>query len=589
MTTRKDIAEAIFPEVKEGIADLQKKYPARKNETHLPDGQVCSRVAPSPTGFLHLGVLFASFVPFKFVHQNNGTFILRIEDTDQKRSIEWGVDQIIDLLKFFGIEIDEGPLKSKVIKSKVEGQPDEVEYEDVGDYWPYIQSQRKYLYQVFVKELIANGKAYPCRMTEAEMDAIREQQMKTKVTPGIYGNYSVRRNKDLDEIMAKMKEDKNFIIRFRSHGDITKRIVFEDVIRGKLNMIDNYNDVVLIKWDGLPTYHMAHIVDDHLMRVSHVIRAEERLMSVPLHLQLFEACGLTPPKYCHVAQLLKLEDGKKRKLSKRKDPEANVEFFFERGVPTHGIIDYILTMVDPFFEEWQKTNPEKDYHDYTITLEKMSKSGALFDLTKLDSVSNAYLSRISTDKLYDETLIWAKKYDSELTMLLESDHLYAKAAMNIERHTPKDPKRFTTFVDVDSQIRFFFDAEWEKLRSNVWRVTSNEKKTAELVTSNWSTFPANLTLDVVSKFIREYIEVLDLELTQEAWFEQLKQIGKKHGFVPKSRENAEFKEWGYIGKVGDLAMLLRLQLCCTARTPDLFSVMKVMGKERVISRLKKLI
>jgi len=266
---------------------------------------------------------------------------------------------------------------------------------------------------------------------------------------------------------------------------------------------------------------MAHIVDDHLMRVSHVIRAEEWLMSVPLHLQLFEACGLTPPQYCHIAQLLKQEDGKKRKLSKRKDPEANVEFFFERGVPTHGIIDYILTMVDPFFEEWQKANPEKDYHDYTIVLEKMSKSGGLFDLTKMESVSNAYLSRISTDQLYNETLTRAKKYKPELATLLESDPDYVKSAMNIERHTVKDPKRFTTFVDVDSQIRFFFDAEWEKLLANK------------------PVLPEMFTAEVLGKFVPEYIEALNLDMTPEEWFEQLKEIGKKHGFASG---NAEFKE-----------------------------------------------
>lgn len=381
---------------------------------------------------------------------------------------------------------------------------------DVGEYGPYVQSQRKYLYTVFVKELIAQGKAYPCWMTEIEIDAMREQQMKTKITPGIYGNYSIWRNKNLDEILQKIKEDKNFIIRLRSHGDITKRIVFEDVIRGKMNMTDNYNDIVLIKSDGLPTYHMAHIVDDHLMRVSHVIRAEEWLMSVPLHLQLFEACGLTPPKYCHVAQLLKLDEGKKRKLSKRKDPEANVDFFFQRGVPTHGIIDYILTMVDPFFEEWQKSNPDKDYHDYTIVLEKMSKSGALFDMTKMESVSNAYLSRISTATLYDETLAWAKKYTPEFATLLESDIEYVKSAMDIERHTQKDPKRFTTFLDVDSQIRFFFDEEWEKMLASR------------------PPLPEIFIAEVIKDFVDEYVQVLDLTMTVEAWFEQLKQVGKKH-------------------------------------------------------------
>lgn len=274
---------------------------------------------------------------------------------------------------------------------------------------------------------------------------------------------------------------------------------------------------------------MAHIVDDHLMRVSHVIRAEEWLMSVPLHLQLFAACGLEAPRYCHVAQLLKLEDGKKRKLSKRKDPEANVEFFFENGVPVQGIIEYILTIVDPAFEEWQKANLEKDYHDYEIKLEKMSKSGALFDITKMETVSNAYLSRISTDRLYNETLVWAKKYNPELAVLLELDVEYAKAAMNIERHTEKDPKRFTTFTDVEGQIKFFFDAEREVLiKEAMKQVKNGEIK-----------YPEVLTDEVIEKFVSEYIEKLDLDMTVEEWFDQLKEIGKSHGFAGN---NAEFKE-----------------------------------------------
>ena len=310
MTTRKDIADFIFPEVTETIQDLEKKYPPRANPTHLPDGQVCSRFAPSPTGFLHIGGVSAFFIERKFAKQQGGTFFLRIEDTDQKREVEGVVNLIIDYMKKFGIQIDEGPIGEN--------------NSDVGKYGPYTQSQRKDIYKVFAKYLLENGLAYPCWMTTEELEAIRTQQTKNKVTPGIYGNYSVRRNKTPEEVLEKLQADKNCVIRFRSPSEMGKRIVFEDVIKGKIETIDNCNDIVLIKSDELPTYHLAHVVDDHLMRVSHVIRGEEWLASVPLHIQLFTAFNLPHPKYCHPASLLKLDNGNKRKLSKRHDPEADI-------------------------------------------------------------------------------------------------------------------------------------------------------------------------------------------------------------------------------------------------------------------------
>ena len=555
MTTRKDIADIIFPDVKETIQDLEKKYPARSNS-------VCSRFAPSPTGFLHIGGIYSAFVSRKFTKQNKGTFILRIEDTDQKREVEGTVDLIINAMKTFGIQIDEWSLGDK--------------NSDVWNYWPYKQSQRKDIYKVFAKYLLENWLAYPCRMTPEELENIRNQQTKSKVTPGIYGNYSLRRNKSPEEISAKLQTNKDFVIRFRSPGDLTKRIVFDDVIRGEVNMIDNYNDIVLIKSDGLPTYHLAHIADDHLMRVSHIIRAEEWLTSVPLHLQLFKFFNLPAPKYCHVAPLLKLDNGNKRKLSKRHDPEADIWFFFENGYATQWIIDYLLTIIDPWFEERQKANPDKSYLDFEIHLEKMPKSWALFDLVKLQSVNNNYLSRISTDELYDQSLARAQKYrparpdgGPELVKLMQSDVPYVKAAMNIERHTEKDPKRFTTYADVENQLLFFFDDEWKKLiQSSEFRI-QNEGSV--------------VTKDIAKKFVDEYSQILDLSMSVEERFTQLKEVWKKYGFAGN---NAEFKEGWYIGKIGDLAMFLRIRLCCSSQTPDLYSVMQVMGKERVIKRLK---
>ena len=565
MTIRKDIADTIFPEVTETIQDLEKKYPPRANLTRLPDGQVCSRYAPSPTGFVHIWNIYAAFVEQKFAKQNKGTFFLRIEDTDQKREVEGGINKIISWLRYFGIQIDEWPIGEK--------------NKDIGNYWPYTQSQRKNTYNIFAKYLIEQWLAYPCWMTEEELIAIREQQTKAKVTPGIYGRYSLRRDKSPEEIMAQIQVNKEFVIRFRSPGDASKRMVFEDVIKGKIETTDNFNDIVLIKSDQLPTYHLAHIADDHLMRVSHVIRGEEWLASVPLHIQLFNAFGIQHPNYCHVAPLLKLDNGNKRKLSKRHDPEADIWFFFENGYATQGIIEYLLTIIDPNFEERQKANLDKNYLDFEIRLEKMPKSWALFDLVKLQSVNNNYLSRISTDELYEQSLARAEKYRPELAKLMKSDVAYVKATLNIERHTAKDPKRFTTYTDVETQLRFFFDDERIKLRDKELG-TRNEEPSSSPKSQVPS--PKSLPPDVLKKFVEEYISVLDLDMKVEERFAQLKEIWKKYGFASN---NAEFKEGGYIGKIGDLAMFLRINLCCSNQTPDLYSVMQVMGKERIIKRL----
>lgn len=557
MADWKDLADLMFPDVDQTIADLEKKYPPRTNAT-------CSRFAPSPTGFLHIGLVFSALVSWRFVQQYNWTFILRIEDTDQKRKIDGAVESLLNSMKTFWITIDEWNLWAN--------------WEDVWNYWPYTQSERKELYHIFAKELVAKWLAYPCWMTNEEIDNIRDQQQKSKIMPWIYGNYSVYRNIDVDWLIQKVKENPDYIVRFRSHWNTQKKIVFEDVLRWKVNMWDNYNDIVLIKSDGLPTYHLAHIVDDYLMRVSHIIRAEEWLTSVPLHLQLFEAFNLPAPKYCHLAQILKIDEetGKKRKISKRKDPEADVEYFFQNAYSTQWILDYLYTIMDSGFEEWQKANPDKSFLDRDFVLENMNKSGALFDLTKMESVNNEYLSRISTEQLFNETIEWAEKYDTELANLMKEDVDYTKSALDIERHTPKDPKRFTTFKDVDTQLRFFFDSEYEKLIESV-----------KLKIKSWDEEFQKFTefdMWIVSSFLDEYLWVLDLDLTVEEWFSQLKEIWKKHWFA---WNNAEFKEWGYIWKVWDLAMIIRVWLCASTKTPDLFSVMKVMGKDRIEKRLKE--
>ncbi len=544
MATRSEIANMIYPEITTTIEEYEAQYPQRPEK-------VVSRFGPSPTGFLHIWGVFASFVEQKFARQNNGIFFLRIEDTDQKRLVEGSVELIIKYYKIFGIDVDEGPFGPN--------------HADVWNYGPYMQSHRRSIYHTFVKSLIERWLAYPCWMSTEEIDKIRDIQMRSKITPGIYGNYSTWRNKTPDEIVAQLQVDQNYIIRFRSPADLTARVVFDDLVKEKVSMIDNFNDIVLIKTDGLPTYHLAHVVDDHLMRTTHVIRGEEWLTSVPLHLQLFGAFGFDAPQYAHLAPILKLDNGNKRKLSKRHDPEADVSFLFQQGFAMQGIIEYLLTIIDSSFEAWQQANPDKSYRDHDISLERMNKSGALFDEVKLQSVNNNYLSRISTDDLYNQSLNWAEEYSPHLASLMKRDPEYTKSALNIERHTEKDPKRFTTFQDIETQLLFFFDDERQKL---------NKDKPV---------LPDIFTPELIASFVDQYNLQLNLDLSLEDWFAQLKEIGKSIGFAST---NGEFKEGWYIGKVWDLAMFLRVQLCCATRTPDLYSVMKVLWKERVIERLR---
>lgn len=542
-----ELAHILFPKVTDTVADIQARYPAR------PDGQLVLRMAPSPTGFFHIGNLFTGIVNERIAHQDGGVFFLRIEDTDQARKVEGAVEALVYNMGHLGLTINEWPVWSNL--------------SDVGEYWPYTQSERMYLYQVFAKHLVEQWLAYPCWMTSEQMESIREEQMKLKKAPGIYGNYALWRNKTNQEYADQFAQDKNCTLRFRSHWDISKRVVFDDINRGKVSMMDNPNDMVLLKWWlWLPTYHLAHVVDDHLMRTTHVTRGEEWLTSVPFHLQLFTAFGLTPPHYCHLPLILKLEDGKKRKVSKRHDPEFNIKYLYEQWYSPEWLIMFVLTLIDSGYEEWQKENPDQHYTQYRIDLHRMNSSGSLWDNDKLNHINNIYLSKISNDQLFTETLERAEQYRPDFSTLITSDPEYAKAAMSIERHTELDPKRFNTYADVESQVKFFFDNEFEKLISDK------------------PSRPEMITPDHARQFVSDYSQHLDFSLSKEEWFAQLKEIGAKYGFAPN---NAEFKNGWYLGKVGDLAMFLRIQLAASTKTPDLYSMMQVMGTERVTERMKR--
>lgn len=542
------LADALFPHVEHDISYRKEHFSPRENK------QTTCRFAPSPTGFLHIGGVYTSLVAEQFAHQHDGVFILRIEDTDTARSSEEAIDLFLEHFRTMGIQIDEWPIEENK--------------QDKGEYGPYQQSKRKHIYHSFIKHLVAQGKAYPCWMSSEEIDEIRTTQKALKKQPWIYGNYSMRRDKTPEEYMTQYRQDPdNFVIRFKSPGTMGNKIIFDDINRGTISMTENINDMVIMKsGDKLPTYHLAHIVDDHLMRTTHVIRGEEWLTSVPLHLQLFEAFDLTPPTYVHLPSILKNDNGKKRKLSKRKDPESDIQFFFDRGYPVQAIIHYIFTLVDSGYEERFKENPTESNRAYTIDLKKMNNSGALVDTDKLDHISNTYLSAISTSALYDQTLNRAEIHNTTLAKLMKEYPDYTQNALDIERHTDQDPKRFTTFYDVEKQLLFFYDSYFQDII--VWEKPA---------------FPLTVTQDVWKSFVAEYAQELDMSLDKKAWFAQLKEVAKKFGFAGN---NKEFREGNYVGKIGDIAMCMRIQLAGATRTPDLYSMIQVMGRERVVKRLK---
>lgn len=513
--------------------------------------------------------------------------MLRIEDTDQKRQMEDGIGNIIRGLQYFGIQLDEGPLGAL----DDSGLP-----ADVGAYGPYIQSQRRHLYRAFVKQLVAEGKAYPCWMTEEQIEETRTMQQAAKKIPGIYGQYAIWRDADLIAQQAQVVSGTPYVIRLRAQNVLGDKITFWDEIKGESTAQANFIDHVLLKAsDGLPTYHMAHLVDDYLMGTTHVIRADEWYASLPLHLQLFATLGVNPPKYAHIAPFLAIdaETGNKRKLSKRKDKEADVRRFGRQGISANALLTYIMNVIDPSFEEWAAKNPDKTYRDFEFRLDHMNQSGALFDMQKLFFVSKEELAGLDKETFAARALAWAQEpgniaAGSELaelqtasgTTLAEQmavQPAYTFAALNIERCTDADPKRYRMFSDIATQLPAFYDVFYAKMAM--------------------PDLPACCAdVDRMHRFIDAYMAVVDLASGKDAWFAQLKEIGGAHGFAASG---ADYKQYGvggtaladgeaprYVGKIGDLAMWLRMKLLKSSTTPDLYESMGVLGKERVEMRLR---
>ena len=540
------LAELLFPNIDKTPDYYENLYPARS----LPEGARVTRFAPSPTGYLHIGGLFQALVDKMTAAATGGVAYLRVEDTDKKREIEDGVSAITNGLNSFGVHFDEG----------VTGLNTET-----GDYGPYTQSKRVEIYQTVAKSLVKQGLAYPCFCTSEELTALREkQESEGALIRGYFGKYAKCRNLTLEEIESKLNAGESWVLRFRSDGSEDKRIFFDDVIRGKIEMPENIIDEVLLKSDGVPTYHFAHACDDHFMHTTHVIRGEEWISSVPKHIALFRACGFKVPKYAHTPQVMKIDEetGDKRKLSKRKDPEAAVSYFVEEGFPKESLIEYLLTIISSGFEDWRRANPTVPAMDYPFNLKKMSSSGCLFDLVKLTDVSKNVISLMNADTVYERVSEWAKAYDEEFYKVLSADKQKSTAILNIDRENPKPRKDIAKWSEVKDYISYFFPQYYKKDY----------------------TLPENIAKEDAAKIAEEYANIFSLADDKEMWFNRIKEMCAPLGFTPNVKEYNknpdEFK-----GHVGDVSTVIRIALTSRKNTPDLYSIMSLLGEDEIKARL----
>ena len=539
---RKELAELLFPNIKHDRAYYENMYPERD----LADGAMVTRYGPSPTGSVHLGNLFSAFCDMIYARQSNGVFFLRIEDTDQKRMVEGGIENITGVLKGFNILPTEG-------------------YSFGGNYGSYQQSERTEIYQTYVKDLIENGLAYPCFMTEEEQDEIKEEQAINKMKIGIYGVYAVDRDLSLNEVKEHLNNNEEYVIRLKSPGNAKNQIEVVDCIKGKIKFPEHDVDTVLLKKDGTPTYHFAHAIDDHLMHTTHVIRGDEWVSSLPLHYQLFQILGFSPVKYAHIAPITikDKETGTIRKLSKRKDPWAGAKYYEESGIPIEALHLYLATIANTNFEEWYLQNQDKSIKDFTFTFEKMAIGGTSFDEDKFNNICKTYFSRKNGKEVYEETLDWAKKYDKEYETLLEENKNLMINFLSIEKDGPRPRKDISKYSDVKEEFSYAIDKMFEE--------------------ENYSKFDGEKTYDI--SLIEDYVNnYLELDCTNEEWFNKVKEFAISNGFAGSPKEYKKNPE-EYKGHVGDICEALRVMVTGRLKSPDLFSIMKILGKENVLKRI----
>ena len=540
---RLELAELLFPNITKTREDYEKMYPERD----LPEGAMVTRYGPSPTGSVHLGNLLSAFADMVYAKQTNGSFYLRIEDTDQKRMIDGGIENITSVLHDFDILPNEG-------------------YSFDGNYGPYQQSKRTEIYQTYIKDLIKQGLAYPCFMTEEEQNNIKEEQSINKVKIGIYGMYAVDRDLSLEEVKEKLANGEEYVIRLKSPGNANKQIEVVDCIKGKMKFPEHDIDTVLLKKDGTPTYHFAHAIDDHLMHTTHVIRGDEWVSSLPLHIQLFEVLGFKPVKYAHIAPITikDQETGNIRKISKRKDPWFGVKYYDENGIPIEALHLYLATITNTNFEELYLNNTDKDISEFEFSFDKQAIGGTSFDEAKLVNLCKTYFSRKSGEEVYNETYCWALKHDEEYAKLLEENKDFMIQFFNIEKDGPRPRKDIAKYSDVKEEFSYAIDSIFKK--------------------ENYSKYDGDKTYDV--ELIKEYVEQIDLSVTNEEWFNKTKEFAIEHGYAGSPKEYKKAPE-EYKGHVGDICEALRVMITGRTKSPDLFSIMKILGKDRINNRIEQ--
>jgi len=543
MTDFEKLSELLFSHIDKTPEDYEALYPPR----NLKEGARVTRFAPSPTGFLHFGNLFSCLISYKTAKSSDGVFFVRVEDTDQKRKVDGAIEVMLKGLSVYGIVPDEGVIG---------------EGEETGAYGPYYQSARKDIYQAYAKRLVSEGLAYPCFMTPEELDEIRAAQENESIK-GIWGKWAKCRDLSYDEIEANLQADKPWTLRLKSPGSVDGKCYFDDMIKGKIEMPENVQDVVLLKSDGIPTYHFAHAVDDHLMRTTHVVRGDEWIASAPIHLQLFRVLGFKPVKYAHIAPIMKEENGGKRKLSKRKDPEAAVTYYAEQGFPSESVNEYMMTLANSNFEDWRRMNKDEDIEKFPFNLKKMSVSGALFDMAKLTDVSKNVICKMPATKVFDLSYAWAKEYNEGLAALYEQDKERATAILNIDRENKKPRKDIAKWSDIPDYISYMYDETFVPCFD----------------------LTGNATPSLAVKVLEKYIDAVNLADTKDEWFERIKGMCESVGCTPNVKEYKAEPE-KFDGHVGDVSTIIRVALTGRTNTPDLYCITALLGETTVKARLK---
>lgn len=542
MNKNEQLAELLFGGIDKTPEYYEEKYPKRS----LPEGAPVTRIGPSPTGFVHLGNLYNAIIGERLAHQNGGTFFLRIEDTDAKREVEGAVELVISAMDFFGIHFDEG--------ASVDG--------DNGAYGPYRQRLRKEVYQCYAKELVKKWLAYPCFCSEDDLSKMREEQISDKLNFGYYGKWAKCRDLSIDDIKKRIENGDKYVLRFKSNGDENNHVEVYDGIRGMLNVSENYQDFVLLKSDGIPTYHFAHVIDDHLMRTTHVVRGEEWLSTLPIHVQLFDALGFDRPVYCHTAVLMKMDGDTKRKLSKRKDPELGLEYYRSEGYAPRAVWEYLMTVLNSNFEEWRLENPDAPIDDFKFSLDKMSNSGALFDIMKFEDVSREVLLRTPANKIYDEFSDWLKEYDPEFYKLFTRDKNYSEKIIDVGRNGNRPRKDLTSWKQARDFFSFYFPETFK---------VEDE-------------FPERVSKEDRYKILKQYLTSFNIKDDNSEWFQKIRDITESMGYAVKPKDFKKNPDM-YKGSVSDVSGVIRVAITGRTNSPDLWEICQIIGEDEMTRRI----